>query len=620
MIVVFPMLCSSELNPNILPGVGKVIERYLIVHELDRILQETKKSASSARVSKGRIEIKESEDDKPINNEQFISLTEDQISLYEQDIGPGTKGKSDRRDKGDKEEKEERKQKQKEVKNAVSGVSMSTEATSIEPTYMQVDRVANGQSFKDLIGVKVIPFTVTSTQDYELVNMLMYDQNLKKLESFLVGFGRSIKRKMYDLYKATIKSIPMIGGRGTITGDPRHDVVMAKTSFRKNIFVCVNQMELDDEFFQQAGGIKKLFRLGWSSIISLNESQRIGIFCMQSYSGVCYKVPYSYMFNMLGGPSGKYYTDLSDVKKSSAGLFRKKTKPSKAFSESLSTLRLETYKKVIQDYNLLTDQKIDQYILNEADNDKKEGWRTIKKIRNLGKALTSGDRKKIDSQLKGKANLRELQQKGKQINPEFDKCFSIAKRNLKGVAPEASAQITEVFATLVGALSIRKPDDPVSFAKTLTKQATSDIEKKLAKIRQSTEIKEKDSDKIVGTVVFIVMIMLAIPAAAGIIYGLVTGSTELYGSLTDIGEEIKTGYEHSTIPTLYNIVEGTLQLGWNLVAASVNVVVTLVAPFQKLLGPLWSEDGMRKFLANPFWLFKPSSTLPGYSIGDIFAR
>lgn len=684
MIVVFPMLCSSSLNYNILPGVGKVLERYLIVHELDRILEQTKKSAGTARVAKGRIQIKEDDNSHlEINNDQFISLSE-------QDIGPGTKpgyegGGGGKRNydeeklkseieknekqkeyyqqqienlkqkmkestseqqkeklraeidklQADKEKTEQQieyykqqvekakqekekaeKQKEKELQTAITGVTMNTQTSSIEPTYMEIDRIVQGEKVRDLIGVKVIPFKVNSTGDQELVNMMLYDQNLSKLDSFLVGMGRSIKRKMYDMYKEAIKRVPVVGGRGTITGNIRHDVIMAKTSFRQNIFLCVNKMELEDEFFQNAGGVKKLFKLGWPSIIALDDAAKVGTFCMETYKGVCYNVPYNYMFRLLGKSESNIYDDISSVKKSSAGLFRKKTNIKKLVGESVANNRLNEFNSNYM--NMLTDDVIDNYILNEIDSGKKAGWEYIKKIRNLAKILTSGNAKKITNEFKGTERLSKLKQKGKKINPEFDKCFSISKNSIKGVVPEINDYLAEVFSTLVATLSIRDTENPVKFCKKLAGQATIDVQKKLNKIKQQKALTKKDTDKVVGGVTFAVMVSLGLAVSAGIIYGLVTGTMAFTSSATTATTGI--GYEVSVVGTLYDIVEGSLQLSWNIVAASWNTVATAVAPLEKLLGPLWTKEGMEKFFSNPFWIFRPQGTLPGYSFSDIFAR
>ena len=41
MIVVYPMITSKTINPNVLPGICKALEKYVLVYELEDLLKKT---------------------------------------------------------------------------------------------------------------------------------------------------------------------------------------------------------------------------------------------------------------------------------------------------------------------------------------------------------------------------------------------------------------------------------------------------------------------------------------------------------------------------------------------------------------------------------------------------
>ena len=57
MIIVFPMICSSNVSPNILPGICKVVEKYLLIYSMDDILKLSKGFGVIKATTKGAIKL-----------------------------------------------------------------------------------------------------------------------------------------------------------------------------------------------------------------------------------------------------------------------------------------------------------------------------------------------------------------------------------------------------------------------------------------------------------------------------------------------------------------------------------------------------------------------------------
>ena len=50
MIVIYPLLLSDTVSKNIVPGLAKVIERYLLIYKMDEILQSAKSGGYRKRL------------------------------------------------------------------------------------------------------------------------------------------------------------------------------------------------------------------------------------------------------------------------------------------------------------------------------------------------------------------------------------------------------------------------------------------------------------------------------------------------------------------------------------------------------------------------------------------
>jgi len=201
----------------------------------------------------------------------------------------------------------------------------------IAPSYVPVD-TPEGRMF---IAIKVLPIPVKS--DARLVELLVNDQQLSKMEKFIVKHSRNVLRKFHKFIYSTLGKVPVLGGllglsRSTIKGDPKWDIIMSRSEFKDNVFILVNQMDLSSEFFKSAGGINKLFSLGWSSIVATDDVNKTATFCMKKYKGVCSVLPYSYIFSSVG--HSKVYQDLDDVRKSGGPIFSLKGRADKMLKEN----------------------------------------------------------------------------------------------------------------------------------------------------------------------------------------------------------------------------------------------------------------------------------------------
>ena len=190
MIAVYPMLVSPNVNPGVLPGICKALERFVIIYKMDDLAkkfnirgkvvvgtQAAIQAASMFGKRKNESYVKED------GTKQGWSAEEEDRKRQQHDWARS------------KHERDTEKGKNDLVKTAYdlagSRETMSieypkSEAISVEPTYVTV----NTSTGTKIIGVKVIPFTVKSSE--ELGIMLMNDMSLKKLDAFMYANTRKI--------------------------------------------------------------------------------------------------------------------------------------------------------------------------------------------------------------------------------------------------------------------------------------------------------------------------------------------------------------------------------------------------------------------------------------------
>jgi len=341
MILVYPLLTSESVNPTLLPGIIKAVEKYIIINNTDDVLKHFNSAlsgvvkagvtgaitvgasvAAAAILSKGQSRIKKSGKE---------------LRLVEQGWSPGSakvqgtvaqKAKADPPSATQQVVQGAADSIQSAAKSAgVKGFEMPKyDTVSLEPTWVQVHTNAGAK----LIGVKVLPYKVKSTTG--MVGLLMSDKELKKLSYLSSKMGRIASRVFWRAMRGL--KIPGIKEK-PITGNVKNDVILAQSQFGKNAFVCFSQLDLErDDIFTSAASVKRLQKLGWTSMIITDDVNKQATFCMKQFGGVCSTIPYSFIFSSLGKEHSQVYKDLEDAARSAGPFFRKKgTTRRKLFSK-----------------------------------------------------------------------------------------------------------------------------------------------------------------------------------------------------------------------------------------------------------------------------------------------
>jgi len=338
MIVIYPLLLSDTVSKNIVPGLAKVIERYLLIYKMDEILQSAKSGGyrKKLKVQSGKLIIKEAEDDDLyLPGSRTKPEKKKALSPEEEELG----FKRDR-------EKREKDKAEDSAKSATMDIgTMDMQSLSAEPTWVKIDVQTGDIKTSELLGVKVVPVIVKSNE--KLVRILMFDKNVYWLHGKILNFGRSIVRGLWKIWQRIWSTVPLVGhGRGVASGDARQDILLQKTIYshskRANIFLSINFQDLDDElFFNNAASINKLFKKGWESFIVCDDVNRVAHFCMEEFKGMTTSLNYAMIYQTIG--QFKVYESLEDVKRSSSALFKRKMKTTKLISMALSKQKLNKY-------------------------------------------------------------------------------------------------------------------------------------------------------------------------------------------------------------------------------------------------------------------------------------
>ena len=314
MIVVYPMLTSSSVSPNVIPGISKAVEKYLILYNTDEILRTVNISMGKALKTGAQIA------------QIAASLSIKEGSLIEQGTKPGNTtqvGKTNINLKGNL--------------NIGGGSSRGgskpslemprSESVSLEPTWVQITTEKKGMQ---ILGVKVIPFRVKSADS--MVQMLMDDNALKTLSYLATKYGRGFTKVFFRLMRWS--KIPIIKDRA-LTGDPQLDVLFGGTQYGNNMFICFNQIEVEKEgAFDIPNKVQKLHKLGWTSFVITDDVNKKATFCMKEFGGICSVVPYGFIFSSLGRDHAKVYEDLEELKKSSGPFFAMRSNRKRAMGEN----------------------------------------------------------------------------------------------------------------------------------------------------------------------------------------------------------------------------------------------------------------------------------------------
>jgi len=353
MILVYPMLTSESVNPTILPGLIKAIEKYILIYNTDDILKHVNSNLSHIvqNAAKGIVTVgaglavaalakkvgdeageylptfrmKGKKFELTEQPKTYLKVQPQKTTTTGQDVEKGTKaaGKSAIKDLT--------------KTSTITGFEMPKyDTVSLEPTWVQV---TTGLGAK-LIGVKVVPFKVKSTTG--MVGLLMQDKELKKMDYLAQKMGRTVMRVVFRALRGL--KIPGFKDKA-ISGNAQADIVWATSQYGKNAFVCFSQLDLEkDDIFTSPQAVQKLHKLGWASLIVTDDVNKQATFCMKQFGGICSTIPYSFIFASLGKEHAQVYKDIEDAARSAGPFFRKSsTTRKKLFSDSITLAKLEKY-------------------------------------------------------------------------------------------------------------------------------------------------------------------------------------------------------------------------------------------------------------------------------------
>jgi len=488
-IFVYPMLSSSAVSPAALPGIAKVLERYVLIYWFDHIMKVSKvRTKQTIQITTGqRLRLKE--DGGLLFLDDFLEEQKISKSATEKDLETQlaaerkkserlekelerAKGKADQEKIRDLErelrdsrrdydrtkkdldrargqrEKEERereiaKDRRERAKVDVRTTQLGGTITA-EPTWVKIDTHIG----PSLIGVKVIPFPVRS--DATLAELVMSDRQLGFIMSETISTYRKIIKNLYKLWYATVGKLPFLK-RSPITGDIRRDVIFNRSIHRDNVFVCFSMMDFDNEFFQSAGGITKLYKLGWNSFVVADDVNKRATFCMKPFRGLCSTVQYSFIYSSL--EQSKVYEDLEDVRRAASPFFKMTTKASRLVGECLATSKMEEY--------LPEPQVLEEDIKSFA---RRLTPTIVKRVgEELDKAVLSKNVSKIKnivSKLKiPEVSMSSIEQVAHKNLSGFRKSYELSKKVISNSLPNLPSRLVEPVSAAIAIKSSLKKED-----------------------------------------------------------------------------------------------------------------------------------------------------------------
>jgi hypothetical protein len=346
MIITFPMLVSQSVSENVIPGIVKTVEGYLIVNHMSEIMDNPEikgtgilkgfrstKKAWFAREGIELLEISDKEREEILGKGGTkVSSADDEEKIRKQAIEKEKLERERRKEEREKQEEEKKRNeerlKQRETK-ATAKISIGDyKSVSLEPSYITVEvSLRSGATRREFVGIKVIPYRVTSSE--KLSRLILHDSQLTSLNALMISFGRKVMRWFYSFID---KWMGRIKAGVTMSGDPRRDIIMARTGKEGlGIVVLDKNEDVDERFLNNISKINRLFKLGWGNIIVADDITRNAYFCMRRFSGTCQVLSYPMMYQNLG--QLKVYESIDDAKRQNSSLFKVSVRASKVFSE-----------------------------------------------------------------------------------------------------------------------------------------------------------------------------------------------------------------------------------------------------------------------------------------------
>jgi hypothetical protein len=425
------MLVSGNISPNVLPGVIKALEKFILVYGIDEAIRAAnmgRGKVAQAAKSAGQIVIQQN---RLVAKESFVAEVSPTKPTYK---GPPAQ-------KQDEEEKEKKGDKGTKLTKLVTGPGYTS--ISLEPTWISFE---SSDGVK-LLGLKVVPFMMAKGVD--VVAAIKNDMQRKKLEAYMESKKRMIIRLIWRLGR--FLRIPFIKDKA-LTGDPQKDIIWATTLYKKRVFLMLSQVDIEEEnLFAKPADVLKLFKMGWSSIVVADDVNKQATFCMKEFGGICSVVPYSYMFASLGKEQLKVYEDLEDARRSAGPFFRMKVPMRKVFGEAIA---YEKYKN----FSMLNED-VDTVITKLGGDMAKRTLSSLKKVT---------DPEEIKSKLSflPTVSMSRIEKYAKKLSPDFKKNYEMSKKVLKN-SLDLPSNINDKVALIltVGAThNVAESDKTVKFA------------------------------------------------------------------------------------------------------------------------------------------------------------
>lgn len=372
MIAVYPMLVSRAVSENIVPGLAKTIEGYIIVNAKDSIITNPEiKRRLNFKIQGGKLIAREGLDLSEGSEGMFGDRTKPAQTVPDEEEKARKaaaydaeekrrQAKHDREEAKNKRDQEKhdaamadrvaqaekdreekiKKQQMDDAKSASASVKISdNKALSIEPSVVEIEVTdKHGNKRNESFGVKVIPFRVKS--DAKLSRLILHDTQLKWFNALMVRMGRNVIKTVWrfiDRWSGNMK----LGGL-TPSGDPRRDLIMGRTGHKGEGFVVLSKTEdIDDLFLNNIKKINRLFKMGWGNIIIVDDVNRMAYFCMKQFKGVCTAISYSMIYQNFG--QLKVYDSLEDAKRQTSSIFKIRKQLSRVVAEWVTEYRQVKY-------------------------------------------------------------------------------------------------------------------------------------------------------------------------------------------------------------------------------------------------------------------------------------
>jgi len=368
MLMIYPMLVSSNVSKNIVAGLCKVMERYLLIRILQQHALRLRKTAPNVSVGESLIEnaidyqiyLLESnyydELKKKIENSNIPIVYGDEEIGYARVKEPEERPEEEPRGRaageGERETRQERPGREArpgageerpqpgrpepgggggggnggEGRNGRGGprpsrdlkinISRSFDTISLEPTYAEADDFEG----KVIYGVKVVPFSIEVNSEEAAYKLFNKDWQRNFLSRIVSKLGRATIRLMYSLRNRFLRRLKI---SPSITGNPVRDIVYgANLKVADSVFIALTTADIDQEVLNKPKFIKRLMGLYWNSFIICDETQKTAHICMKAFNGLCSRLNYSYLMSGISKDFGKVYSDLEKLQSDSKPLFK----------------------------------------------------------------------------------------------------------------------------------------------------------------------------------------------------------------------------------------------------------------------------------------------------------